>query len=44
MIQHNLSPEVAENWQELVVYGGIGRAARNWEAFGRHFEMFDGIR
>ncbi len=33
MIQHNLSPEVAENWQELVVYGGIGKAARNWEAF-----------
>ena len=33
MIQHNLDPEVAENPAELVVYGGIGRAARNWECF-----------
>ncbi|MBS0591287.1 MAG: urocanate hydratase, partial [Proteobacteria bacterium] len=33
MIQHNLDPEVAENPVELVVYGGIGRAARNWECF-----------
>ena len=30
---NNLDPEVAENPQELVVYGGIGRAARNWECF-----------
>ncbi|MGA9827816.1 MAG: urocanate hydratase, partial [Rhodanobacteraceae bacterium] len=33
MIQHNLDPGVAENPAELVVYGGIGRAARNWECF-----------
>ena len=33
MIQHNLDPEVAENPAELVVYGGIGRAARNWECY-----------
>lgn len=33
MIQHNLHPDVAENWPELVVYGGTGRAARSWEAF-----------
>src|SRR5205814_5471778 len=33
MIQSNLDPEVAENPAELVVYGGIGRAARNWECF-----------
>ena len=33
MIQNNLDREVAENPNELVVYGGIGRAARNWEAF-----------
>ncbi len=33
MIQHNLDPAVAENPAELVVYGGIGRAARNWECF-----------
>ena len=33
MIQNNLDPEVAENPDELVVYGGIGKAARNWPAF-----------
>lgn len=35
MIQNNLDPEVAENPKHLVVYGGIGRAARNWECFDR---------
>ena len=33
MIQNNLDPEVAEHPEDLVVYGGIGRAARNWECF-----------
>src|SRR5690349_23655610 len=33
MIQNNLDPDVAETPAELVVYGGIGRAARNWECF-----------
>jgi urocanate hydratase len=33
MLQNNLDPEVAENPQALVVYGGMGRAARNWECF-----------
>src|SRR5687768_8595277 len=33
MIQNNLDPDVAENPAELVVYGGIARAARNWECF-----------
>src|SRR5664279_1636784 len=33
MLQNNLDPEVAEKPEELVVYGGIGRAARNWECF-----------
>jgi urocanate hydratase len=33
MIQNNLDPAVAENPQHLVVYGGIGRAARNWECY-----------
>ncbi|MHB8310715.1 MAG: urocanate hydratase [Metallibacterium sp.] len=33
MIQNNLDAEVAENPAELVVYGGIGRAARNWECY-----------
>ena len=33
MIQNNLDPEVAEKPDELIVYGGIGKAARNWECF-----------
>ncbi|MHC5030934.1 MAG: urocanate hydratase [Planctomycetota bacterium] len=33
MLQHNVSPGVAENPEELIVYGGTGRAARNWECF-----------
>jgi urocanate hydratase len=33
MIQNNLDAEVAENPASLVVYGGIGRAARNWQCF-----------
>ena len=35
MLMNNLDAEVAENHQELVVYGGIGRAARDWESFDR---------
>ena len=35
MLMNNLDPRVAENPQELVVYGGIGRAARDWESFDR---------
>ena len=38
MIQNNLDPEVAENPKSLVVYGGIGRAARNWECFDQILE------
>jgi urocanate hydratase len=33
MLQNNLDPEVAEHPEELVVYGGTGRAARNWAAY-----------
>ncbi len=33
MIMNNLDPDVAERPQDLVVYGGIGKAARNWECF-----------
>ncbi len=32
MLQNNLDPEVAERPQDLVVYGGRGKAARSWEA------------
>lgn len=33
MLMNNLDPEVAEKPEELIVYGGTGKAARNWEAF-----------
>ena len=33
MLMNNLDPEVAERPQDLVVYGGAGKAARTWEAF-----------
>src|SRR5205085_8058018 len=33
MLMNNLDPEVAEEPDQLIVYGGRGRAARNWEAF-----------
>lgn len=33
MIHHNLDPENAEKPEELIVYGGLGKAARNWESF-----------
>jgi len=35
MLMNNLHPDVAERPEELVVYGGIGRAARDWESFDR---------
>jgi len=35
MLMNNLDPEVAEHPEALVVYGGIGRAARNWDAYDR---------
>ncbi len=38
MLQNNLDPEVAENPDELIVYGGIGRAARNWGCFDQILE------
>jgi len=38
MLMNNLDPDVAERPQDLVVYGGIGKAARNWDAFDRIVE------
>ncbi len=38
MLQNNLDDEVAENPQELVVYGGIGRAARDWASYDKILE------
>jgi urocanate hydratase len=44
MIQNNLDPDVAENPQHLVVYGGIGRAARDWACFDRILEVLKDLR
>jgi len=38
MLQNNLDPMVAERPEDLIIYGGIGRAARNWECFDRIVE------
>jgi urocanate hydratase len=35
MLMNNLDPDVAERWEDLVVYGGSGKAARNWPSFHR---------
>ena len=35
MLMNNLDPEVAERPEDLVVYGGIGKAARDWPSFDR---------
>lgn len=39
MLQNNLDPEVAERPEDLVVYGGIGKAARNWESYDKIIEL-----
>ena len=38
MLHNNLDPEVAERPEDLIVYGGLGKAARNWEAFEKIVE------
>jgi urocanate hydratase len=43
MIQNNLDPEVAERPDDLVVYGGRGRAARSWEAFDAILETLKNL-
>lgn len=43
MIQNNLDPQVAENPKDLVVYGGIGKAARNWESFDKILEALKNL-
>ncbi len=43
MLMNNLDPEVAERPGELVVYGGIGRAARSWEAFDQIVASLRGL-
>ena len=41
MLMNNLDPEVAERPEDLVVYGGNGRAARNWECFDAIVRQLD---
>lgn len=43
MIQNNLDPDVAERPEDLVVYGGIGKAARNWESFDKILECLKNL-
>ena len=43
MIQNNLDPEVAENPKHLVVYGGIGRAARDWACFDKILDVLKNL-
>jgi urocanate hydratase len=44
MIQNNLDPDVAENPDELVVYGGIGKAARSWDCFEAILESLRALK
>ena len=43
MLMNNLDPDVAERWEDLVVYGGAGKAARNWDAFHRIVASLRGV-
>jgi urocanate hydratase len=43
MLMNNLDPEVAERPEDLVVYGGIGKAARNWDAFDKIVDTLKGL-
>jgi urocanate hydratase len=43
MLMNNLDPEVAERPEDLVVYGGIGKAARNWECLDAIIESLKGL-
>lgn len=43
MLMNNLDPEVAENPNELIIYGGIGKAARNWECYDRIIETLKNL-
>ena len=44
MLMNNLDPDVAERPEDLVVYGGTGKAARNWEAFDRIVETLQSLK
>jgi len=40
MLQNNLDPNVAENNNELIVYGGFGKAARDWDCYYKILDAF----
>jgi urocanate hydratase len=44
MLRNNLHPEVALDWKELIVYGGQGRAARNWKEYHRIVRALKNLR
>ncbi|MPZ62380.1 MAG: urocanate hydratase [Propionibacteriales bacterium] len=44
MLMNNLDPEVAEHPEELIVYGGAGKAARDWESFGALVRTLQDLR
>lgn len=44
MLRNNLHPDVALDWQKLVVYGGSGRAARNWKEYHRIAAALKGLK
>src|SRR5712671_2067699 len=44
MLMNNLDEEVAERWQDLVVYGGTGKAARSWEAYHAIVRSLRGLK
>ena len=43
MLQNNLDPDVAENPDELIVYGGIGKAARNWDSYEKILKALESL-
>lgn len=43
MIQNNLDPDVAERPDELIVYGGLGKAARNWESYDKILSILENL-
>jgi urocanate hydratase len=43
MLQNNLDPDVAERPDELIVYGGLGKAARNWESLEKMLEILKNL-
>ena len=43
MLMNNLDPDVAEKPEDLIVYGGSGKAARNWECFDKIVESLKNL-